>query len=72
MMITRHKIVASIKIKMMKMIMMDQNYGHYIGHFIDFGNYKDDDDDKTQDCGKYKDQDEDDGSRFQKLYWELN
>ena len=56
MMITRRKIVVSIKIKMK---MMDQRLQGLCWE----SNYKDDYK-KTQDCGKYKDQDEyeDDGS----------
>ena len=41
---------------------------------MDLGNYKDDGDIKTEDSGEYTDQDDnddDDGSRLQRLYWEL-
>ena len=56
------------------MMMMAQDCSDCIGNYIDLGNYKDDGDIKTEDSGKYTDQDDDDddGSRLQRLYWELN
>ena len=62
--ISRQKIVVGTKIKMMMMMMMmmmmAQDYSDYIGNYIDLGNYKDDEDTKTDDSGKYTHQDDDD------------
>ena len=66
MFITRHKIVVCIQIKMK---MMDRRLQGVCWELNCKDDYK-----KAQDCGKYKDRDdyEDDGSRLQRLYWELN
>ena len=57
-------------------MMMAQDCSDCIGNYIDLGNYKDDENIKTEDSGKYTDQvdddDDDDGSRLQRLYWELH